>query len=473
LHPDGRSEHLTAAAEAIMVEDRRAAAASMVRMVEELKAQYREDDLLRGLSKAFTALAAPTLDSETLLAALRLLTGHIRDRQRFGELPSPARAGVDLLLSILTIRPGSAEAGAFIELMDGLADAGLDRFLHDEDDGRVASRGDSAHAEIAQARIAAHTARDHRRRDSETTMAALHSRTAVIFRERKTLDAPGFVALHLQPPDGVSIKNRAYPTAVSDGLAALAKRSRGVTSDVADQVDVDQLVNFLLPARLQDKIRDEGLSQLTVVPDGDLWFVPWRASRLLAGVDVRLMPSLPNAPPPASHPIRSVLAIVDSQAPGADAVITSLHAARDRGTLQITQADDLPTDEHDHDLLLFFGHGAGRGLSYGLLTPRGSRTALDLTRCRNIRQGLLAACWSAGSPLQGSQISVPAALLASGMNPVVGGTWPLPGVETGQVVARAIAHLESAMDLPTAVRRALDEVPVSRDCGWGVAVFGT
>jgi len=34
-----------------------------------------------------------------------------------------------MLLSMLTIRAGSAEAAAMIELMDGLADSGLDQFL--------------------------------------------------------------------------------------------------------------------------------------------------------------------------------------------------------------------------------------------------------------------------------------------------------------------------------------------------------
>jgi hypothetical protein len=151
-----------------------------------------------------------------------------------------------MLLSVLTIRPGSAEAGAFIELVDRLADSGLQQFLPDARADEAAP-GDLVRAEIAQATIPSRAVPHHRRRDAEAVMAALEVRIALIFRERKTLNATGFVALHLRPPDGVAIKNRAYPPSLTSGLAALTEQTRG-HGDPADHVDVDAMVDFLLPA---------------------------------------------------------------------------------------------------------------------------------------------------------------------------------------------------------------------------------
>jgi len=132
----------------------------------------------------------------------------------------------------------------------------------------------------------------------------------------------------------------------------------------------------LLPACLKDDLKDALLTRLLVVPDGDLWFVPWTAARLLADVDVRLLPSLP-----ARNRRRLRLAAGFNQCwrswttmhQGQIWWSTRFHAARARGALQIAYSDDLPGRRGATTTSCsFFGHGAGRGLSYGLQTPRGT-----------------------------------------------------------------------------------------------------
>ena len=70
-------------------EDRRAAARLLGVDIDDLRTRMADDNMLRGLSIAYAALAAPELDPDALRRGIMLVTGYLRDRQRFGDRPSP------------------------------------------------------------------------------------------------------------------------------------------------------------------------------------------------------------------------------------------------------------------------------------------------------------------------------------------------------------------------------------------------
>ena len=115
---------LTAVGEAVRVRDRRLAAESLLPVFEDLR-QSADDDLLAGLHEAFAAMAAPVLDVEGARRGLTGVVGHLRGRQRFGEVPPVARAGVDMAADLLALDADPAAANVLTEFVEALADAGL------------------------------------------------------------------------------------------------------------------------------------------------------------------------------------------------------------------------------------------------------------------------------------------------------------------------------------------------------------
>jgi len=474
LHPDGRPDYLDAAGAAIEAEDRRTAAELLRRDMDALRERLTDDDMMRGLSAAYAALAAPVLDGGALRSGLTLLVRHLRDRQRFGQGPPLAQAGIDLLLNLLTIRPGSTEAEVLVEVMDGLADVGLPELVAGGAGHHTAD--DLFDAELLQADVAREVLRSETWPRAETLIEGLDGCSALLLRRRRSRGAAGFVAVHLRPPDGLAIKNRAFPPRAVGTLAAFTSTAAGEFVDVS-QDDLDTLVDHILPAYLRSEVESGSVRRLVIIPDDDLWHVPWAASTTLRNVEIGLMPSVAQCARHSDEPVRtvsSVLAVVDDDAPGAAAVIDALHAARATGRLRVVHRDDFPSDPTDvpHDLLLFFGHGAGKGLSYRVSTARGRRTAAAVARSGSFRSALIAACWSTGAPPPGLTVSLPAALLTGGVNSVIGGTWPLPAADTGIVVAAVIDRLAAGQPLSRALRSSLATVTVSNECRWGLAVYG-
>lgn len=289
LQDDVTTDFKKIANEAISRRDRRSAARALADEIAEQRTVNPDDGFLAAQHDAYEVLAAPNLDLAGLRSAMKRIVAFVRDRQRFEQLPVSARAGIDMLLLLFTIDLGQDEAAALIEFMDSLTDAGLDDLTTGDGDGRA--RGDRAEAEVQQAGIVHAAAQRGAWRDVEDVFGALGQRTVVVLRERRTRGETGFTALHLRPPATVSFLNRSYSPAVAAALTSLASRARGAHpgSDVPE-ADLDMLVEHLLPQRLLDELRTGGLRDLVVVPDGDLWFVPWSASTPLSGVDVRCSP---------------------------------------------------------------------------------------------------------------------------------------------------------------------------------------
>jgi CHAT domain-containing protein len=474
LHPDERPDYLDAAGAAIEAEDRRTAAELLRRDMDALRERLTDDDMMRGLSAAYAALAAPELDGDALRSGLTLLIRYLRDRQRFGQGPPPAQAGIDLLLNLLTIHPGTTEAEVLVEVMDGLADAGLPELV--AGDVRVRTENDLFDAELLQADIARSALKSEAWPRADSLIEGLNGCSALLLRRRRSCGAPGFVAVHLRPPNGLAIKNRAFPPRSVATLAAFTSTAGGEFIDVP-QKDLDALVDQILPDRLRWEVKSGKVRRLVIVPDDDLWHVPWAASMTLRDVEIGLMPSVAQCArrsPESARPVSSVLAIVNDNVPGAATVIDALYTARATRGMRVVHRDDFPADPTgaSHDLLLYFGHGAGNGLSYRMATARGRRTALAVARSGSFRSALIAACWSAGAPPPGLTLSFPAALLAGGVDDVIGGTWPLPAVDTGRVIAAVIDRLADGKPLVRALRSSLATVEVSNECRWGLAVYG-
>gem|GEM_PF-6022716 len=115
---------LTAVGEAVRARDRRSAAESLLPVFEDLR-RSADDELLSGLYEAFAAMGAATLDVERARRGLTGVVGHLRGRQRFGEVPPVARAGVDMVADLLALDSDPAAANVLTEFVEALADAGL------------------------------------------------------------------------------------------------------------------------------------------------------------------------------------------------------------------------------------------------------------------------------------------------------------------------------------------------------------
>ena len=185
--------------------------------------------------------------------------------------------------------------------MESLADAGLPELVA----GRATftAADDPLEAELLQADIARTASRSRRWSDAAKIMDGLHGVPALLLRRRHTTGAPGSVSVHLRPPDGLAIKNRAFPPAMVTTVEALTSTAAGVAVDVTDS-DLDALVDHVLPGPLLADLQSGAVHRLVVVPDDDLWHVPWAHATALRKTDVRLLPSLSQRARVGRHPTR-------------------------------------------------------------------------------------------------------------------------------------------------------------------------
>lgn len=456
------SEGLAAVGEAVRARDRRTAAELLLPVFEDLR-RSADDDLLSGLYEAFAAMSAPALDVERARRGLTGVVGHLRGRQRFGEVPPVARAGVDMVADLLALDADADAANVLTEFVEALADAGLSEV--------TAIPGDGVPA-LIQARLAYLAQGAPIWTDLAACVTGLRGRSALLIRQQRFLStgAQVFLALFVTPPDGLAVKSVHLDAPQLATLQRLATGTPEALSEVEDGA-LQALTAEFLPRALTERAGSGELASLLVVPDGMAWSVPWQAAAALAATDVTLAPSLGvHARIPADQPaIRSVTAVIDEEAPCAEVVEDALLDARARGfDVRLPRSLDAA---QGGDLLLTFTHGGGTGLRFTAGSPERPLPALSLAASR-FRSVLAAACWSSAAPPTAYPLNLPAALLLNGASTVVGGLWPLPAADTAAVVAAVVKDIAAGAGLRHAVRQARANTPDTVMSRWGLAVHG-
>ena len=190
---------LTAVGEAVRARDRRSAAEALLPVFEDLR-RSADDELLSGLYEAFAAMAAATLDVERARRGLTGVVGHLRGRQRFGEVPPVARAGVDMVADLLALDSDPAAANVLTEFVEALADAGL---------SEVAAIPGEGVPVLVQARLAYLAQKSPLWTDLAACVTGLRGRSALLIRQQRSLStgSPTFLALFVTPPDGLAVKS--------------------------------------------------------------------------------------------------------------------------------------------------------------------------------------------------------------------------------------------------------------------------
>jgi hypothetical protein len=389
--------------------------------------QSADDELLAGLYGALAAMAVPSLDVERARRGLTGVVGHLRGRQRFGEVPPVARAGVDMAADLLALDADPAAANVLTEFVEALADAGLSEVAAIPADGMPA---------VLQARLAYLAQKSPIWTDLAACVTGLRGRSALLIRQQRSLStsSPTFLVLFVTSPDGLAVKSVHLDAAQSGTLENLAAATPEALSRV-DLGGLQRLAAEFLPRSLLKLAARGELTSLVVVPDGAAWTVPWQATAALAGTDVTLAPSLGvHARIPADQRvIGSVTAVIDEDAPYAEVVEDVLRDARACGS-DVRLPRSLGTAPGG-DLLLTFTHGSGTGLGF-----------------------------TAGS----TERPLPALVLAASRFRSV-----LPAADTAAIVAAVVTDIiAEGTGLRAAIRRARAKAPPAVMSRWGLAVHG-
>jgi hypothetical protein len=461
LHPDGAGT-LSEAGDAIRVGDRRTAAASLAR---DFARTYDEtgNPLVLGIRDTMSALAHPDVDVEAARRSLIHVVGLLRKRQRYGQIPPVVKAGIDMATDLLHVDATPETADLLVELMEALADAGLSEVS-------LGGEADQVPA-LVQAVLAEAAARHPVWPDLRACVDGLRGRPALLLRRQRMLSAQhgSVLGMYVQPPDAVAIKSTLMKPADAAVLVDLGSGSPARVSSVTID-DIDRLIRTMMPRALAERIAAGEVPSLLIVPDGELWSVPWQASTLLTSTAVSLAPSMSVYAqlPPFDGAVRSVTAFVDEDAPFADLVVAALEEAAAAGRLVVSRH----SAARPSDLLLVYAHGAGAGLDFSAGPAAWPISALRLATAAETRAALVAACWSVAAPPVSFPINLPAAMMLKRVSSVVGGLWPLPAASTARIVADVIAGLAAGEPLVCALAHARSRAPDGLVERWGLAVHG-
>jgi hypothetical protein len=465
LHPDGTWE-LVGMAAAVQADDRPAAAASLAAQFAELRTMTN-DDLLTGAHLTAIALSRVPFDSDEVRRGLALVVGHLRRRQRLGQIPAAAWSSLDVMIELLMITPVSDAVVLLTELVEALADAGISSVIDLGDD--------TEEPELAQALLAERAQRGPGWPDLSRCVAGLHGRPALLMRRSRTLAGAGtsrILGLYLTPPASIAIKWTDLGEAETALVNGLATGRPDVIAAMGDRA-VGDLITSLLPAGLLERAARHELDSLLVVPEGPLWSIPWQSSPHFAHTTVATTPSLSihAGLHDSDAPVRRITALVDRTAPGAQLVCEALEEAHAAKRLEVRFTESL--DHNDPtDLFLVFAHGGGAGLRFRTGTAHHPIDALRLAHAASARTALVAACWSAATPPVAFPINLPVAMLLSGASRVIGGLWPLPAEATATIVSATVAGLATHGDLTAALRTARTSVQDDILTRWGLAAYG-
>ncbi|MEU4743536.1 hypothetical protein AB0G02_24160 [Actinosynnema sp. NPDC023658] len=450
---------LSEAGDAVRVGDRCTAARSLAR---DFLQTHREtsDPLVEAMHRTMVALSEHEVDVHQARQGLYRVLVLLRARQRYGQVPPGVKAGVDMVSDLLHVEATPESADLLTELMEALADAGLsDAVLPEQDDDLPAVE----HARLAEA-AASHPVWPNLRE----CVDGLRGRPALLLRRQRMLSSlPGSVlALYVEPPDSVAIKSIHLTPADTRVLDAFGQGSPRLIGSTATD-DVERLLTSLIPAALCEALAAGQVPSLLVVPDGQLWSLPWQSAALLRSTLVSLAPSMSvyGRLQPFDGVVRSITAYVDADVPHAEVVAEALKEAAAAG---VVVRDHLDPATGPSDLLVVFAHGSGSGLGFST----GPRSVLSLARMEPVHAALVAACRSVAAPPVSFPSNLPAAMLLEQVSSVIGGMWPVPTEPTARIVAGVITRLAAGERLVPALAAAREHVPDRYLDRWGLAVHG-
>ncbi|ADJ47540.1 hypothetical protein AMES_5715 [Amycolatopsis mediterranei S699] len=463
LHPDLPSQ-LEPAGDAVRAGNREAAARSLAEDFGRLHDETG-NPVVGGLAEAMAALGEREVDVEAARRGLTTVVRALRSRQRYGQVPAVARTGIDMIASMLTIDATAATADLLAEFLEALADAGLSDIVLDEHLDVLPALVQARFADVASALPTWP--------DLAGCVHGLRGRPALLLRRQRMFATKNasVLSMYVEPPDSVAIKS----TLLTDADAAVLRRfgrARPAELRATDLREVNRLISSLLPAALLERLADAGRQPIVIVPDGELWSLPWQAAPVFDDVTVALTPSLSVHArlAPTSGVVRTVVTLIDPGVEGADEVSAALEAAQRSGTL--TVAHYSPGVTQTCDLLLVFAHGEGTGLSFRTGTAAQPVPALQVATEVKAGAAVVAACRALAAPPVSFPITLPSAMLLSGFSTVIGGLWLLPAEPTARIVADLIHRLASGTELVTALTAARASVPDLLDQRWGLAVHG-
>lgn len=469
---------LSSAGEAVERNDRPAAAHDLIKVFADLRAASGADDeLIGGMEATMEAFSAPDIDLDGARAGLTRVIGHWRARQILGEPPPAARAGIEMVMDLLSLQSSSDEMILLCELIEALADAGLSTLDALTSHAAVP---EAFAAAVTHSTLAYRASVDPRWPDLGTLIGGLGTTDALLLRmqRRMTDGRQTIIAVHLRPPAGVAYKRALLSDTGLATLETLSTQSARAVEGVSRSA-VNRLVAEIMPRSLTGTEHPAPPS-LTVLPDGPLWSVPWGDAAVAgsprAPLPITVSPSmtLHNRLPTGLPPIRTVFAIVDDTIPGARPLVQALGDASPALRVeQLAGLNELPPAPGREDMLLVYAHGEGEGLSYRLHLPGGTVTGLDLAALPLPPRAILAACWSGTAPPRTFPLSLPAALLLGGVSTVVAGLWPLPSRPTGTILSLLVKEITGGGPLTSALRTAVAQAGFAHVVdSSGLTVFG-
>jgi hypothetical protein len=222
-------------------------------------------------------------------------------------------------------------------------------------------------------------------------------------------------------------------------------------------------------------------SPLMIIPDRQLWCLPWEA---IAPPEVRAVTIAPSASasarlaryPGARVPV--IAGVFDLQLKGAEAELAALEELHAAGRITLRRARsfaDLRSVLADGrvDLLTIAAHGTSDdGFEYRLLFPDSAASPAGLLNLRLPPNVVLGCCWSARLGEKADSIATALSCLAAGASTVVGALWDVDDALAGMILSAAYPDFASGMNLSAAIRAAYLRTSAGRVGGAALVVLG-
>jgi hypothetical protein len=220
---------------------------------------------------------------------------------------------------------------------------------------------------------------------------------------------------------------------------------------------------------------------LMIIPDRQLWCLPWEA---IAPPEVRAVTIAPSASASARLPryprarVPVIAGVFDLQLRGAEAELAALEKLHAAGRIILRRARSFAELRSvlaggGIDLLTIAAHGTSDdGFEYRLLFPDSAASPAGLLNLRLPPNVVLGCCWSARLGERADSIATALSCLAAGASTAVGALWDVDDALAGTILSAAYPDFASGINLSTAIRAAYMKTSAGRVGGAALAVLG-